>query len=531
MESFEPISKIRINDFIKIAAKSWPKEHYREITELETIKNFYNTSYQNFHSEIETILNRYHPAAWVRIAYVQLELWTIGLFKAHHENKDFAKAPYLFIPIARYGWRYILEISLERLESYDYKSYNDIRPNNEDISEIFTLLIGLSYCNELSNYIHYFKNHFKNGRIVFSNTLYARFPDSDSKEESFFKELMNYLHDESGLDQLPQFDYRNNPEILKRIDSLLLTHFNFTIKDIDIISETLREKIMPKIGASNLIMPTTELVAMLHEESKLEVTKVISIVTFIFFDTQNFNYEKRNFLQKSQNIRMLNFGACKFKLDNNLKTIYDDKASEWDYIKSSEHHSIVSFILLEEWKLNFISRLIYGQRTDLKNLNKELKDDISKIEHFFHKNVFENALKNLLQEKGLPCISLDKINKVKISCGEIDALAIDQTNKIIYLIEAKNLSPSKDARSFGKVISDHYEQKKYHEKFLRKIKWTEDNISELFQIFKLPVGENFKIEKYFITGSPSPLKFIVTDYIVLTYFEFYKVLNQRYEKN
>jgi hypothetical protein len=47
--------------------------------------------------------------------------------------------------------------------------------------------------------------------------------------------------------------------------------------------------------------------------------------------------------------------------------------------------------------------------------------------------------------------------KLKITCGEIDGLSIDSTNKIIAG-EAKNYLSHKDARAFWK-ISDHYEDK------------------------------------------------------------------------
>lgn len=527
MGQFKPNLDIQINEFIKVAQKSWPTGHYREIHNIEVIKEFYDTSYKNFHTEIEVTLDSYHPATWVRIAYLQLELWTTELFEANHEKRDLTKAPDLFIPIGRYGWRYILEISLEKLIAYDKQKINASRPSDKEVGHIITLLIGLTYSNEISNYIHYFKRHFKNAKIVFSNTLYAKFPFPNN-EENFFKTLIDYLNDGTDFDLVPEFDYRSNPELVTRINSFLQYHFKFTIKDVDSIADILRTEVAPKIGATNLIMPTLEFIEMLTEKSDLEAEIVSNIVNFIFFDAQNFNYEKRNFLQRSQNIRMLNFAGSKFELDNNLRTIYDDIASEWEYVKSSNHHCIISFILMEEWKLNFISRLIYGQRSDLKNISKELNNEISKIEHYFHRNVFENAIKNLFGKFGKQCFSLDKKDKTRIPCGEIDALSLDVENKIIYVIEAKNTSPAKDARAFGRVISDHFEQKKYHKKFLLKIQWVENNFELLSNIFNNQITEDFTVEKYFITGSPNPVKFLVNDYDIMTYFEFFKLLNKRY---
>ncbi|MEE1963967.1 hypothetical protein V1387_14835 [Allomuricauda taeanensis] len=106
MKHIDPINQITPNDFILIAEKSWPKNHYREISEIEVIKTFYNDSYQNFHEQIEIVLDKFHPASWVRVAYIQLEISTLELHKAHIEKKDLHSIPYLLLPIARYGWRY-----------------------------------------------------------------------------------------------------------------------------------------------------------------------------------------------------------------------------------------------------------------------------------------------------------------------------------------------------------------------------------------------------------------------------------------
>jgi hypothetical protein len=531
LDNLNPISEVRINDFIKIASKSWPKDHFREIYDINVIKEFYNTSYNHFHYDIEKILDNYHPASWVRIAYTQLELWTVEFFKVHHSSEDFSTVPNLFIPIARYGWRYIAEISLENLEFYEPEKYTDERPDDNEISKIFTLLIGLSYTTELSNYLHYFKERFKNSKITFSPNLYSTFPELDADGEIFIKEFTNYIRQEADYDLTPEFNYREDKNLLNQIDLLLTKYFQFNLKDIEIISDVLSSKVTHEIGATNLIMPTNELIVMLSEYTNLNVEKIARIVNFIFLDTSKYNHEKRDYLKRSQNTRLLNYSGCKFKLNNNLKTIYSHEASEWKHIKSSIHHSIISFVLLEEWRLNFITRLVFGQRIDLKSISKGLKDDISKIEKYFHKNIFENAIKNILIQKGLQCQSLDKIGKDKIVCGEIDAISVDRINKIVYLIEAKNISPSRDAKALGQIISDHFKQKEYHRKFLGKIDWTEKNTKVLSDIFGVNISNDFVIEKYFITGTPSPVKFLIDEYNVITFFEFFNLISKRYEKS
>jgi hypothetical protein len=531
MEHIDPINKITPNDFILIAEKSWPKNHFREISEIDVIKTFYNDSYQNFHEQIEIVLDKFHPASWVRVAYIQLELYSLELHKAHIEKKDLSSVPYLFIPIARYGWRYIIEKSLEKLENYDSSEDYCQRPDEKSINKIFTFLIGLNYTNELSNYLHFFKDKINSIRIVFSSYLYGTFPELGVEERKFFDNMIEYISQEVNYSEVPEFDFRNNQILLTKINNFLMENFNFVLDDIDSILNILKDKVSVKIGASNLIIPTNELIILLSEYSSLEPNIIGNIVDFIFLDTKSFAYQERDFLRKSQSIRMLNYSGCKFQLTKNLETIYDDESKNWEHIKSASHHSIISFIVMAEWHDNFISRLSFGQRTDLKNISAKINNEVSKIEDYFHKNIFETGIKNIFINNNVPCISIEKVNKQRIPCGEIDGVSVDEKNKIIYVLEAKNTSPSRDARAFANNIKDHFEQKKYHSKFLKKINWVKNNLNSISELFEIPISNEFKIETYFITGNPSPIKFLVQDYLVLTYYEFNKLINERYRRN
>ncbi|WP_123959132.1 MULTISPECIES: hypothetical protein [unclassified Flavobacterium] len=526
MDNFKPNSNVNENYLIKILVKSWPKEYFREISDIEVIKDFYNTSYQNFHKEIEVFLDKYHPASWIRIAYIEIELWTLELLI--DKEKQIEENNKIFAPIGRYGWRYIIEKSLEKLEESDFSSFGDKRPDDIDISKVFTLLLGLSYCKEISNYIHYFKNRFTTAKIVFSTTIYGNWPELEESERLFINDLMSFYNEVVDYDLVPELNYMDNKDLLDRIDLFLQNHFEFSLSEVDVIIKTLKERVAPEIGARILVMPTNALIVMLADYTSIEINRVFNLMNFILFEISNFNYEQRDFLKKSQNVRMLNFAGCRFDLNNNLKTIYEESALEFEFVETFENHCIISFASLAEWRVNFVERIIFGKRIDLKALNANMKNDISKIEDFFHRNVFENNIKNILINKGLPCISLEEVEKKKLPCGEIDALSIDEDNKVIYIIEAKNLAPIKDARASGNTISDHYKQKKYHSKFLKKIKWVEENLDTLSAVFKVQVSGNYKIEKYFVTGSPSPIKFLVSDYHVLTYYEYYSLINKKY---
>lgn len=526
MDYINPIDFIKINEHILIANECWPNKDEREIKDIDIIKQFYNNSYNLFNEKLFTILNNYHPASWIRIAYIQLEIWTADFYKARYENKKFNEIPFLFIPIARYGWRYIIEISLEK-NQYENNEHGIKVPTEEDINLVFTYLIGLTYCNELSNYIHYFKEQFDQTKLIFNSNIFTKFPELSNETKLFIDEVLNYI-DVNEIEE--EFNYFENDYILNQINNFLETQFRFSLNDIEKIIDCLRDNISISINATNLIITYSGLIILLFEKTQIDIIKVKNIVDFIYLDITNNNYEKRDFLKRSQVVRMLNFAGCVFTLnEEKLETVYSTEAATWEYIKKENKHTIISFILLEEWKINFISRFIYGQRSDLKGLNSNLNNAIEKIEHNFNRNFFEKIIIELFSELEIPCKSVDEINKTKIPCGEIDSIAIDSKNKIIFIIEAKNLAPAKDARAFGRIISDHYKQKKYHKKFLKKVKWVKENTEYLLNYFNIDIAENYTFESYFITANPSILKFIETSYPILTYSEFKTLINGKYK--
>ena len=284
MEYINPIDSIKINEHILIAKECWPEHFGREIEDINIIKQFYNDSYNLFHEKILTTLNKYHPATWIRIAYIQLEIWTLNFYKARHEDKNFQEVPFLFIPIARYGWRYIIEISLE-INQHENNNQDSKIPVQEDINLIFTYLIGLSYCNELSNYLHYFKKHFHNTKLIFNSNIFTKFPELTNETEQFINKIFNYI-DVKEIEE--EFNYFNNNYILNQIDDFLENQFQFNLKDIDKVIDCLRDDISVSINASNLIIAYPELILLLSEKTRLNISKVKNIVDFIYLQPTGF---------------------------------------------------------------------------------------------------------------------------------------------------------------------------------------------------------------------------------------------------
>lgn len=511
----------------KIAFDVWPKERFNTIEGLSECKLFYNNGYNRLLEELNILLNMYHPAGWVRESYVQLEIWSAILHS--HENNTKIKGlsgPYNMAPVGRYGWRYVLEICLEKVKNTTID--NALRPQKKDISKVFSLLVALSHSSEYSNYFHYFKENLTSVQLQLHPHVLVKGPTLNSFDSLFFENLKNYIGERPDWKEYKEFAIDSNDRIMEMINGLLTDHFGFSLTEVTHLVKVFANRITLKLGASILVTTYTESVLLFSKYSGFDPMKVKYILDFILLDAESNSYQNRDFLSRSQTERMLNYGGAILHLSKNLETIYSPEAAKYDFVSSSTEHIILTPTLLGEWLDIFISRLVYGQREDLKNLSKEINQKISGIEEFFHRNIFETELKNMITKKGYLCTSIEKIEGKLIECGEIDIIAYHPSKNILIIIEAKYHAPAKDARSMGKVISDHFRQKKYHQKFLKKISWLPQNIDKVSNIFKskfnTQIQKVYNLESYFITGSSNAVKFLVKDYKVLTFFEFDKIL-------
>jgi hypothetical protein len=523
----QPEHEIDFPLFSKIIYHCWPRNKFNKLDNLLDCKHFYNQAYNRLIEELGDSLNKFHPAAWVREGYLQLELWSLMLYKKEYNNEIAnLSGPSVFVAVGRYGWRYVIEISLERIN--ETEADNVLRPQKNDISKIFTILVGLNYCSEYSNYLHYFKDYLSSVTIIFSPFIFTVGPLFNESEFAFNQQLREYVGQKTDFKTYKSFAVDNSDRIMQMIDEMLLSYFGFVIKEIENLAEVFINEISPEIGASVLVTTYNEGVLLLSSYSSLPASKVASILNFVLLDTKSSKYANRDFLSRSQTKRMLNYAGVVIYLNSHLETIYSKKASKFDFVIESNRHIILSGSLLAEWLQTFISRLVYGQRQDLKDINGELNKTVSAIEHYFHRNIFETKLKNMIAAYGFLCTSIEKINGIVIPCGEIDIIAYNPEKNILLIIEAKSQAPAKDARSMGKNISDHFKQKKYHQKFISKISWVKNNIDSinviLAEMFKFRISAGYILKKYFVTGSPNAIKFLIEEYSVVTFYELDKLL-------
>ncbi|UII19618.1 hypothetical protein [Fulvivirga ligni] len=165
----------------------WPKEKFNEISEISTVKKFYNDCYEDLKNQLLKELNKIHPAGVIVEAYKQLELWTVIYFE---DGIEYITGHKEFAPIGRYGWRYVIEIELERLASGEYE-YEQIRPNEKQMTLILTYLIGMGQSSEFSNYLHYLNlsKKISSVKIVFSPDLFRKLFILKPPEKELFQKI------------------------------------------------------------------------------------------------------------------------------------------------------------------------------------------------------------------------------------------------------------------------------------------------------------------------------------------------------
>ncbi|WP_104381687.1 hypothetical protein [Sphingobacterium sp. HMA12] len=515
MRVISPHCEIKKEIYNKVIYQNWPRDVFREMTDLDSIKKFYNDCYDTLKLELEIELNKFHPTAWIREAYIQLELWTVIHYNDPIENVVGDKK---FAPIGRYGWRFIIDICLEKLE--DNAIYGQDRPPIESVNVVFTILLAMGQCSEYSNYLHFLKSRITSIRIVFSPDLLIKSPEFDSILNKLFDDITKSILSNTDWDKYARFA-PNNEILTSMVDSFLLKNFSISIEEIQNIVIAISNKISNNIQASVIIQPLDDFIRLVSDVSNVTIDKIESLIEISFLNIKNENHTNRDFLRKNQQVRMLYNAGVIVDLESNFETIYDCRNAQKEFVTSSKKHVIISARMYAEWLDIFVIKIVLGQRSDLKT-KMQLAQDIIDIEAFYRIKVFEKEVSNMLLGYDFHCLNVSKFDGRDINCGEIDILAYKPETNEMFVVECKAYAPIVDARGLAQVWKDHYQQKRYHNKFMRKIEWVENNRNIVKEIFinVCDVSNDYKVDPFFITASNSALEFIENQYNIMTFYEF-----------
>ena len=89
--------------------------------------------------------------------------------------------------------------------------------------------------------------------------------------------------------------------------------------------------------------------------------------------------------------------------------------------------------------------------------------------------------------------------------GDVDIMAFDIKNKILYSIECKNTKQAKIMYDFQNDLKNYFE--KQIPKHLNREKWLKKNINDVLQVFKIE-RNNFKVKSVIISSYQLPIKFM-----------------------
>jgi len=84
-------------------------------------------------------------------------------------------------------------------------------------------------------------------------------------------------------------------------------------------------------------------------------------------------------------------------------------------------------------------------------------------------------------------------------CGEIDVLAVNRQNKIVFVLEAKNRNQKFSPADIARDLRDFFRgPKSYLALLTRKCEFIRDNLGLVLSYFKISDGDGWKVKKAFV---------------------------------
>lgn len=168
---------------------------------------------------------------------------------------------------------------------------------------------------------------------------------------------------------------------------------------------------------------------------------------------------------------------------------------------------IFSRAVVERYAMSYFERLTTGRLDLIKNhpelplskmIMQQVNEDAEDFEDEVDKVLQSNGLKTKKRAKSVGGLTIDR------SVGEIDALAWDQKNNKLVVVEAKNNTPSRSPIEI-KTEMDNYFGKEdeigYFDKLEKKYNWVKEHPDQVRTEFSIPEGVKYSLEGILISKS------------------------------
>ncbi len=485
-------------------------------------KDLVDLLYKQCVIKLNIILRKNNCYQIIAESMIQLDNWSAFFDNFDIEITSSEIDIYKIKDYARYSWQYVVELCISKYLFNKDKILKEL--HYETLEDLFTYIVYMGYFSGVSDELHFYKEKYSDAKYTLEHIMNMRLPSMHHDKEVIHTAEVNYLLEVPDYDRYPVFEPNsNNNEFVNKIDQMLLKHFNFTINDIQIISEHIYKMSEHPVL---LIDSFDNLVEIISEEISLDKNVIKNALAFVSYNKSN-NKDSRNFLQRSETYRMVNFSSVILPKTKKLKSLFGLKASTFRHIKEAKTYILISPLMTVDWLDRFTYRIING-KVDYLKTNSIIKKDIIDIEKYFHIDIFEKEFeKEVFKNNILTIRSLKKMNKQLIDCGEIDLLGYCEEKNILYFFELKAMAGIVDVRGKMQVYNNYFGKKKYHEKIIKKINWVKKNRDQLCEIFntkydKKIKSKNISLENYNITFFSNFLKFEIKEYNILRYDEFLK---------
>ncbi|NVZ28474.1 hypothetical protein HX881_23220 [Pseudomonas gingeri] len=520
----EPVAQINSAVISEIAKLVKFRLQQDAPTEEQT-KTILNLAYEIAIAKLHKLLNSRHPASWILEAYKQTFMWT-AVYKQELTPWEDFESPKELAPIGRFGWRYAIEYLLSKK---NLNSISRAKPTYDEVSEAFTLLSISASSAEWSNLIHFFPDVYGHVKFDLTTEHGLLTPLLDDAAEPTLAARSNYMFKKEGNEWSKLTTARAKSTELfveSTLSTAMQEELGFTIAQLKALIDTMCRTILS--SGYTIILPGRYMIDWASDESGIPKETVAKIFDFINLSPNSLVAIDRDFLDKKDPIRMINFAGVRIDNLNHLGAVYPKSATKKPHIKQATWHIIINIFMLGEWYDTFMYKCSNGQRQDLKSY-PVLNCALEKIEQYQRRDVFESVIADIFKARQFKRIqSLKKWrtpegHSIPLPCGEIDIIAYHEKSEVLFVVECKAGAPALDSRGFSQQQKDHFKQKKYDEKFRSKIKWIKENTPTIFRLKEFdgqPYNlDSIKVVPVFVTRYPTIIKFYIEDYKVMTFAE------------
>lgn len=503
----------------RVLAHAWPRPGVEVITGAEDLRTFYARAADHALSIVHDCAARASTVGWIKFAYAELELWNMVFQQDRGALREVVRGPATLTGPARYGWQYVIEHVLGAPAQA-----RTGHPTDDDLAACYTALLVASSCSQYEALVDGFPERFGGARVRF-HERFTVVPPGPPELGDWVVAVGNHLQKGAPSAGEVKLDPGNwNEEQARDVDLVLMDLGGFVLADAERTLAALGDLCSKELGVSIAVCDWRGLVKRLATtpESRTSVERVLD---FFLFRRNNLPADGRNFRDRSQIGRMVNYGGVVMDDVDDLAVLYGRHTLPMAYRRASVPHVLVSPFLFATAVDTLLTKIPLGKRPDLK-VNRGVRTRLGLVESAFRRGMFEHEVVRCITDEGHPC--LPSLTHVpwgpagrSLPCGEIDAVAFVAATRTLLVVEAKAYSALTSMADLRRNRFQHFRPGGFEEKLLHKAAWVRDHATEVVAALGVNVdARSVQVVPVFVTRYPSVAGVVGVTYPVLLLDEF-----------